>query len=88
MVINAALPDGASALTPRDGKPGRYPFIDVLRGLAVVLMIETHTVNALLAPGGADGAFGSVLTFFNGLVAPAFLFCAGLGFAVALWRRS
>jgi uncharacterized membrane protein len=66
----------------------RYPFIDILRGLAVVFMIETHTVNALLIPREDGGLLRSALTFVNGLVAPAFLFCAGLGFAISLWRHA
>jgi uncharacterized membrane protein len=74
------------------GKPaanaGRFPFIDALRGLAVLFMMETHTVNALLDPGLKRGSFHFALTYFNGLVAPAFLFCAGLGFAIFLGRKN
>jgi uncharacterized membrane protein len=67
---------------------GRFPFIDVLRGLAVVFMIETHTLNALLHPALRRGAFYSAVMYLNGLVAPAFLFCAGLGFAIFLSRKN
>jgi len=51
-------------------------------------MIETHTVNALLLPREGGGLLRAALTFVNGLVAPAFLFCAGLGFAISLSRRA
>jgi len=51
-------------------------------------MIETHTVNALLLPREDGGVFRSALMFLNGLVAPAFLFCAGLGFAISLRRHA
>ncbi len=68
--------------------PGRIVFIDALRGLAVVVMIETHTLNALLSPDLRRGTFYTALTYLNGLVAPAFLFCAGLGFAIFLERKN
>lgn len=51
-------------------------------------MIETHTVNALLDPALRRGIFFNALTYLNGLVAPAFLFCAGLGFAIFLSRKN
>ncbi len=51
-------------------------------------MMETHTVNALLDPALRRGTFFSALTYVNGLVAPAFLFCAGLGFAIFLSRKN
>lgn len=82
--------DASTAAAPTAGRapgPGRIAFIDALRGLAVVVMIETHTLNALLSPGLRRGAFHSALTYVNGLVAPAFLFCAGLGFAIFLARK-
>jgi uncharacterized membrane protein len=71
----------------RAAKEGRFPFIDALRGLAVLFMIETHTVNALLDQGLRRGPLFGALTYVNGLVAPAFLFCAGLGFAIFLSRK-
>jgi len=65
----------------------RFEFIDLLRGWAVFVMIETHVFNALLEPGLKESSIFKVLTFVNGLVAPAFLFCAGLAFAVVLRRK-
>ncbi len=86
-----AVVDRDRAAAPTAGGapgPGRIVFIDALRGLAVVVMIETHTLNALLSPELRRGAFHSALTYVNGLVAPAFLFCAGLGFAIFLRRKN
>lgn len=65
----------------------RLEFIDTLRGWAVFVMIETHIVNALLLQQLKDQAPFKVLTFVNGLVAPSFLFCAGLAYAVTLGRK-
>jgi uncharacterized membrane protein len=90
------LPAPAPAATPR------YGFIDLLRGFALVVMIETHVVNAYLPGPLRANAFFSSLTFVNGLVAPAFLFAAGfsvrlqgervwndwLRFGPAFWRQA
>lgn len=65
----------------------RLPFLDRLRGLATLVMLEVHVVNALLLPARQEGTLWTVVNFVNGLVAPAFLACAGLGFAVALGGR-
>ncbi len=65
----------------------RIAFVDLLRGWAVVIMIETHVVNALLLPSLREQSFFSHVTFFNGLVAPSFLFCAGFAFAITLQRK-
>ncbi|HEY6192626.1 MAG TPA: heparan-alpha-glucosaminide N-acetyltransferase domain-containing protein [Bacteroidota bacterium] len=65
----------------------RFLFVDLLRGWAVLVMIETHVLNALLAQSLKDQAPFKILTFVNGLVAPSFLFCAGFGLAISLRRR-
>jgi uncharacterized membrane protein len=52
-------------------------WIDLFRGMAVLVMIETHVVNTFLASAlRAEGWF-TVLNYINGLVAPSFLFIAG-----------
>ncbi len=70
------------------GKPStsvRYAFVDLLRGLALVVMVETHVVNAYL-PGNLRGnTFFYWLAFLNGLVAPSFLFASG--FSLVLQGR-
>jgi uncharacterized membrane protein len=56
----------------------RYGFVDLLRGFAIVVMIETHVVNAYLPMALKKGhPFFFWLSFVNGLVAPTFLFAAG-----------
>ncbi len=60
----------------------RLHFVDRLRGLAVIVMIEVHVVNALLRPELRQGGLFRALDAFNGLVAPAFLFCAGISAAL------
>jgi uncharacterized membrane protein len=65
----------------------RFQFVDLLRGWAVFVMIETHVVNALLLPEIKKQPFFTVLSFVNGLVAPSFLFCAGFALAITLHRK-
>ena len=79
----------------------RYGFVDLLRGLALVVMVETHVVNAYLPAGLRQGPFFYWLAFLNGLVAPSFLFASGyslvlqgsrywndwLHFRPPLWRQ-
>ena len=49
----------------------------------MVVMVEVHVVNALLAQTYRQTAWFSVLNFVNGLVAPSFLFVAGFVFMQA-----
>jgi len=65
----------------------RIEFIDLLRGWAVIVMIETHVFNATLTPAVKAGGFFGVLDFINGLVAPSFLFASGLAYAVTTRRK-
>jgi uncharacterized membrane protein len=46
-------------------------------------MIEVHVFNAFLMPELKQAGWFSVLTFVNGLVAPAFLFVSGFAFEVS-----
>ena len=61
----------------------RYTFIDLLRGWAIIIMIEVHVFNAFLLPELKQAGWFDVLTFVNGLVAPAFLFVSGFAFQVS-----
>lgn len=60
---------------------GRIHAFDWLRGVAVLVMIQTHCV-VLLRPELRSGPFFLRLDAIDGLVAPAFVFSAG--FALAL----
>jgi len=66
---------------------GRIQFIDLLRGWAVIVMIETHVFNASLDPVITNGYPFQLLKFVNGLVAPSFLFASGLAYAVTTNRK-
>jgi len=78
-----------SRLAPKSGSAGsqRYGFVDLLRGFALVVMIETHVVNAYLPASARTGAFFFWLAFVNGLVAPSFLFASGFSLVLQARRR-
>jgi uncharacterized membrane protein len=61
----------------------RRLYIDALRGVAVVLMIMWHAVDAWTLPSSRDGAAFAVITFLAGWVAPMFLFLAGVAVPLA-----
>lgn len=67
-------------------KSKRLIFIDVLRGIAVIWMIETHGLRVLAAEF-KSGSFYNLLNISNGFVAVVFLFCAGAGFWLASERK-
>jgi len=61
----------------------RYTFIDLLRGWAIILMIEPHVFNTFLLPELKLTGWFSVVSFINGLIAPAFLFVSGFVFEIS-----
>ena len=75
-----------SAAPPSVGADSRLLWLDGFRGVAVLLMIQTHVVNTFLARELRDPAWFGWLDYVNGIVAPSFLFIAG--FAVGLGMRS
>ncbi|MCX6150682.1 MAG: heparan-alpha-glucosaminide N-acetyltransferase domain-containing protein [Ignavibacteriales bacterium] len=65
----------------------RLLFIDLLRGWALLVMIEVHVFNAMLQPTIRASGWWSILNFINGLVAPSFLFISGFAFMIASQRK-
>ena len=61
-----------------NAEKSRLQWIDLFRGIAVIWMIETHTANTFLRPELLSADWFKWLNYFNGLVAPAFLFIAGV----------
>ncbi len=74
-------------LARRNGQAGRVRAIDWLRGLAVLVMIECHSL-VLLQPRRARSALYDWLQAFNGLVAPAFIFAAGFSLVLVITRTA
>ncbi len=63
-------------------KNQRLAFIDVLRGIACVWMVQTHVINTCIAEQFRSGTFWNWLNISNGFVAVCFVFCAGAGFSI------
>src|SRR5262245_61696459 len=57
---------------------GRFEFVDVLRGIAVLLMIEGHAMRALLDWNIRATFAYDIHELFHGLPAPIFIFAAGV----------
>ena len=74
---------------PRAGKAGpeRYRFLDLYRGVIVLLMIEGHVLRALLAEGVQRSAWFGYHELLHGVIGPGFLFGAGFAFAITTQRR-
>lgn len=69
------------------GEKKRIPFIDAMRGVAVLLMIGVHATDAFLALPFREGVWWSRIDIIFGFVAPAFLFLSGVTLFIAVSRR-
>ena len=65
----------------------RFIYIDLLRGWALIIMIEVHVFNAFILTSLKETGWFHLLNFINGLVAPAFLFVSGFAFIISTERR-
>ena len=71
-------PPGATTST------GRLEVVDWLRGLAVVLMILAHGMDAWLVPAAKSGAGYEVIRLLSGLPARLFLLLVGVSAAIQI----
>jgi uncharacterized membrane protein len=65
----------------------RLAFIDLLRGWALLVMIEVHVFNAFIFPELKLTSWYHSLNFVNGLVAPSFTFISGFVFLLASRKK-
>ncbi len=65
----------------------RYDWLDFLRGIAALWMIEVHVVDVALHPRWYNTWWFPWLSLTHGFVAVAFLFCAGGAFAITFERK-
>ena len=65
----------------------RYLFIDLLRFLAVVFMIQGHTFDALLDFDLRSHTLFFAHDFFHGFIAPMFLFASGVAFGISTFKK-
>ena len=72
--------DTSERVTPRN--PSRLAYIDWMRGLACVLMFQTHCFDSWLSPEARKSTFFTWSQLGGTLPAPLFLFLAGISFAL------
>jgi len=65
----------------------RIIYVDLLRIIASVQMLQGHTIDAVLGVQYRQGAIYSSWSFSRGLTSVAFLFVAGLAFELSTLRR-
>ncbi len=70
-----------------DGLLRRRPYLDWLRGVAVLVMIEAHLFDAWTAPADRSTYLYRLLILMGGFGAPAFLFLAGIATSLAMGAR-
>jgi uncharacterized membrane protein len=56
----------------------RYPYLDWLRGLAILIMIQCHAFNSFTRVDLREGGPYVLSQFVGGMAAPLFLFMAGM----------
>jgi uncharacterized membrane protein len=74
----------------RSGSPSRLAYIDWMRGLACVLMFQTHCYDSWLSPALRQSRFFVYSQLGGTFPAPLFLFLAGISFALMterLWKK-
>lgn len=74
---------GLAAAADERGKGPRLIFIDLMRGLVMLVMIEVHVVNSMMSASLKENYLFDVLNFINSLVAPSFIFISGFAFYLA-----
>ncbi len=75
------------AIDAMDAKKSRLFFIDMYRGLAVLVMIQGHVTNSTILASIQKTKGFHYLDLFNGMIAPSFIFMAGFAFALGLGRK-
>src|SRR5690348_14736243 len=68
----------ARVAAPSASKMSRLAYIDWMRGLACVLMFQTHCYDAWLSPAARNSTFFNWSQLIGSLPAPLFLFLAGI----------
>src|SRR5262249_28713598 len=73
-------------MTPESSR--RRQYIDWARGVAVLLMIEAHAIDAWTRPASKGSDAYGIGVLLGGVAAPMFLWLAGLGTAMAAARAA
>src|ERR1035441_5825593 len=77
-------------MPPQNDAKSRLAYIDWMRGLACLLMFQTHCYDSWLTPQARQSRFFMYSQLGGTFPAPLFLFLAGMSFALVtekLWRK-
>jgi uncharacterized membrane protein len=83
-------PNFALTMPASETGQSRLAYIDWMRGLACVLMFQTHCYDSWLSAGARQGRFFMYSQLGGTFPAPLFLFLAGISFALVtekLWEK-
>src|SRR5277367_483007 len=80
--MNEQIPFSATAKDKTATKESRLAYIDWMRGLACVLMFQTHCYDSWLSPANRQTTFFMYSQLGGTFPAPLFLFLAGISFAL------
>jgi len=85
------LPIAVQSVRPPDAAKSRLAYIDWMRGLACILMFQTHCYDSWLGGAARQSRFFMYSQLGGTFPAPLFLFLAGVSFALVtekLWRKN
>lgn len=72
---------------PQSNPPSRLVQVDLVRVIAMALMVQGHTLDVLLLPSYQSARWYNIWEFCRGFTAPTFLLLSGFSFALATIRR-
>src|SRR5271155_75421 len=84
--MNEQIPFSATAKDKTATKESRLAYIDWMRGLACVLMFQTHCYDSWLSPEARNSAVFVWSQLLGTLPAPLFIFLSGISFALVTER--
>jgi len=85
-LTSPAVSVAAPAATPT-ASGGRILFVDLARAIAVLLMVQGHTIDALLHPDFRTSLQYNAWLYLRGLTSCTFLFLSGAAFSLTALRH-
>ena len=85
-VMGTALSSG-TRMNPFSQPPPRLLAVDLARVLAILFMVQGHTLDVLLAPAYREGFLWDKWLYLRGLTAPTFFMLSGFSFFIATSRH-
>ncbi len=87
MKPSSELPSSTIEITEPTPRGGRVHLVDLLRLLALLQMVNGHTLDAIVAPSALQGHGFDIYNFFRGLVSVSFMLASGIAFHLTTISR-